>query len=56
MLTRRGKKWLLLFDYGDEWNFWISLADKYAEEKGVAYPRIIETHMKPPLQYEDYEE
>lgn len=52
MLTRRGKRWLMLFDYGDEWNFWVSLDDKDKVVQNVEYPRIVETHLKPPLQYE----
>jgi len=44
---------VVLFDYGDEWNFWVTLVDKYEQQEGVEYPRIKETHMKPPLQYDE---
>lgn len=53
MLTRRGKKWLMLFDYGDEWSFWVSLVDKREEKDNSIYPMILESHMEAPLQYDD---
>ena len=52
MLTRKGKKWLLLFDYGDEWNFWITLEDKLVKQPKISYPRITESYLEPPSQYE----
>ncbi len=56
MLTRKGKKWLFLFDYGDKWNFWVSLVDIVVKEKRTIYPRIIESYEKAPEQYEGYDE
>lgn len=52
ILTRRGKKWLLLFDYINEWKIHVSLIDKYEKKLNVKYPIIVEEHMKSPLQNE----
>ncbi len=52
ILTRRNKKWLLLFDYINEWHIHISLVDKYESDSQKKYPDVIEEHMKAPLQNE----
>jgi len=52
IFTRRGKRWLLLYDYGEEWSVWVSLIDRIEAEENIIYPRITEKHMESPLQYE----
>lgn len=49
---RARKKFLYLFDYGDEWRFSVQVSkiNKDAPED-VRYPRIVETAGKPPRQY-----
>jgi len=59
---RRGKVFLYVFDYGDEWWHRITLLDKHEEaEEGedVVYPRVIAAEGESPPQYwdeEDWEE
>lgn len=52
ILTRRGKKWLLLFDYIKEWEIHVSLVDKAERKQNMKYPLLIEKHMKSPIQNE----
>jgi hypothetical protein len=56
IFTRKGKKWLMLFDYGDEWNFWLSLEKKVAFDLRKQYPFIVESKYDAPEQYPDYDE
>ena len=53
----KGKKLFYLFDYGDSWYFRISKTRKkpMAKEKGIKYPRVVETVGENPEQYPDYE-
>ena len=52
-----GLKLYYLFDFGDNWTFEIkkSRKQKYVE-KGVTYPRVIESYGQNPEQYPDWEE
>ncbi len=52
ILTRKGKKWLLLFDYAKEWKIHVSLNEKLEKSNEKEYPIITETYMKSPLQNE----
>ena len=51
------KEFLFLFDYGDEWHFWVKrvrVAD--ALEPGATYPRVVARRGEAPPQYENDEE
>lgn len=54
---RARKKFMYLFDYGDEWRFSVQVdkINKNAPES-VEYPRIVETVGKPPPQYPNWDE
>jgi hypothetical protein len=54
---RARKKFLYLFDYGDEWRFSVQVdkINKNAPED-VQYPRVVETVGKPPPQYPNWDE
>lgn len=54
MLTVKNETWLFLFDFGDEWNFWVQLVAVVEKEKGKKYPRVIEKYLKAPEQYPDW--
>ena len=56
IFTRKGKKWLMLFDYGDKWTFWLSLENRGTIVDGAEYPHVIESKYDAPEQYPDYEE
>lgn len=56
IFTRKGKKWLMLFDYGDNWHFWLALVDKKPIQEKTKYPILIESKYDAPEQYPDYEE
>lgn len=56
IFTRRNKKWLMLFDYGDEWMFWVSLEKKVQVVHGEELPKVIESKYDAPEQYPDFEE
>jgi len=56
IFTRKGKKWLFLYDFGDEWHFYLSLEDVFSDDDVKAYPKIIETKGEAPEQYETYED
>lgn len=50
-----GKEMLLLYDYGDEWQFIIELLDTDSSEPNEKYPYIIRSSGKAPHQYGDNE-
>ncbi len=54
---RARKKFLYLFDYGDEWRFSVQV-DKINKDapEDVKYPRIVEQVGKPPPQYPNWDE
>ena len=54
IFTRKDKKRLMLFDYGDEWNFWLSLKKKIAIDTKKQYPHVVESKYDAPEQYPDY--
>lgn len=56
IFTRRGKKWLMLFDYGDEWHFWLSLVKKVPFDDSQSYPFLVESKYEAPEQYPAYED
>jgi hypothetical protein len=46
------QKFLYLFDYGDEHRFEVQLVEVNPDApRDVRYPRVLETHGKPPRQY-----
>ena len=51
LFTRKGKKWLMLFDFGDEWEFTLTLTDRRPVEQEKKYPHIAELKYDPPVQY-----
>lgn len=53
LFKRRGKKFLYIFDFGDEWRHRITLEAiaRGEVEAGADYPRIAERHGDPPPQY-----
>ncbi|MCR4403964.1 MAG: plasmid pRiA4b ORF-3 family protein [Candidatus Acetothermia bacterium] len=56
IFTPAKKRWLFLFDYGDEWHFIVDLMGVTRPEKGERYPRILESVGEAPPQYECYDE
>ena len=50
------KKFLYLFDFGDEWWHSIGLLDIKNQEPKGKYPRVIESHGEAPPQYPNYNE
>ena len=56
IFTRRGKKWLMLYDYGDEWNFWVSLVDKVKIDPSKKHSLIVKSKFEAPEQYPDFDE
>ena len=50
------KKFLYLFDFGDEWWHSIVLLDIKAQEPKGKYPRVIDSQGKAPPQYDDCDE
>lgn len=56
VFTRKGKKWLMLFDYGDEWPFWLSLNKRVPVEAAKQAPYIVESKYEAPEQYPDYDD
>jgi len=56
IFTRKGKKWLMLFDYGDEWHFLLSFDDRATLKKGMELPKVIKSKYDAPEQYPDYDE
>jgi len=51
-----GKKFLYLFDFGDEWHFWVKLVKIKKEEPMLSEPEIIESKGKDPEQYPSMED
>lgn len=58
VLPRRGKKFLYIFDFGDEWRHRIVLEAIVRDgvEAAGDYPRIVERHGEAPPQYPDWDE
>ena len=50
---RPRQRFLYLFDYGDEWVFEVEFVGEGASEKGVRYPRIIDSRGESPQQYDE---
>jgi hypothetical protein len=51
-----GKKWLFLFDYGDEWHFVVELKKVEPAKEGERYPLVVESVGDAPPQYEELDE
>jgi hypothetical protein len=52
LTLRMKQKFLYLFDYGDEHRFEVQLVEVNPDApRDVRYPRVLETHGKPPRQY-----
>lgn len=56
IFTRQGKKWLMLYDYGDEWKFWLTLDKKVKYDPSIEYPVLIDSKYDPPKQYPDWDD
>ena len=56
IFTRKGKKWLFLYDFGDMWYFWLSLVNVFSDDNVQNYPKIIEKKGEAPEQYETFED
>lgn len=56
IFTEDRKRWLFLFDYGDEWHFIVDLKGIEPPEEGVSYPCILESFGEAPPQYWSEEE
>ena len=48
-----GAKMLFLFDYGDEWRFFVTRENDATLEPGVRTPRVVASRGKAPVQYPD---
>ena len=55
LFEEKKKKWCFLYDFGDEWRFWISRVKKTKPEADAEYPKIVESKGEPPEQYPDEE-
>jgi len=53
---RPGRKFLYLFDFGDEWLHEITVETVEGADDGGRYPRIMEKHGDSPPQYPEMEE
>ena len=56
VFTQPKQKWLFLFDYGDEWNFIVSLIRENEADPEVNYPRILTSKLDPLPQYPDLDD
>jgi len=56
IFIRKGKKWLMLFDYGDQWHFLLSFDDRATLKEGMELPQVIKSEYDAPEQYPDYDE
>jgi len=51
VFTEDRKRWLFLFDYGDEWHFIVDFKGMKPPEEGVSYPCLLESFGEAPPQY-----
>ena len=51
VFTRKGKKMLFLYDFGDKWHFTVKLIERKPREEGKRCPAVIEREGKAPQQY-----
>ncbi len=56
IFRRKGKKWTMLFDYGDEWQFRLTLLERVEIDINQRYPRVVESKYEAPEQYPNYNE
>jgi len=57
LALKKGKTFLYLFDYGDEWRFKVKVeAVNNKADPNAAYPRLVEAVGEAPAQYADWEE
>jgi hypothetical protein len=57
LALKKGKKFLYLFDYGDEWRFDVKVhAINPDADPTLAYPVLVESVGEAPVQYEGWEE
>ncbi|RJP74076.1 MAG: hypothetical protein C4524_13590 [Candidatus Zixiibacteriota bacterium] len=56
VFDRRGKRMLMLFDYGDQWPFVVELVETRPGESGEKLPRMMQSEGEAPLQYGDEED
>lgn len=56
IFIRKGKRWLMLFDYGDTWHFWLKLVHKEGVQLKQDYPYIVASEFEAPEQYPDFED
>jgi hypothetical protein len=56
LALKKGKKFLYLFDYGDEWRFTIKVDSiNKTADASLTYPRLVESVGDAPLQYPDWD-
>ncbi|MBL3658393.1 IS1096 element passenger TnpR family protein [Fulvivirga sediminis] len=53
IFIRKGKRWLMLFDYGEAWHFWLKFIGKEYIIPNKSYPYILKSKYKAPSQYPD---
>ena len=51
-----GSSLLFLFDFGDEWRFWVEIKAKGTKVAKVRYPRVVASEGEAPEQYPDADE
>lgn len=51
-----GKSMKFLYDFGDNWEFQVTLEEIRQERKKLKYPKIIDEHGKAPDQYPDWDD
>jgi len=56
VFTEDRKRWLFLFDYGDEWHFILDLKGIKPPEEGASYPQLLESFGEAPPQYRSEEQ
>jgi len=45
-----------LFDFGDEWEFEVTLEEVGPVDRRIKKPKLLEAHGKAPVQYQSWEE
>jgi hypothetical protein len=55
-LYKEDTNWILLYDYGDQWEYILELLEESETEFEDLTPKIIDSKHDAPLQYPDYDE
>ena len=56
LFLKRRQKWMMLFDYGDEWIFHAQLLKIKETKSRIIKPKLIESKHEAPEQYPDWDE